>query len=213
MRTFILFTAGTLLSLGAALPAAARETSGTGDEPVTREEVREKREELREMQRELKEQEREKRFNSRRPRVWLGAQTGLGYGNVDVCPNSTIECTREGPFGTYSGNLTMTGKSSLLRLRATRGTHKGDNRRMPYEEAVLVGSRLGYSDWYAAMGYGRIVHPHDDYVGDLDGFAYDVFFAPSSRGAAGFELSFHGLAGSDGAYGSVNLGLRFGKLR
>lgn len=208
MRSFVTVTAG--LALLAAAPLA---TAHDGDRPVTREEVRQKQQELRDLNREYKEGVRERRRAARKPRAWFGAQGGLAAGSIDTCPEQALGCDESGMFGMYSGNATLTGAGGGLRLRASRGVHKGDNRRMPYEQAVLPVFRLGYSDWYAGLGYGRIVHPHDDYDGDLKGVAYDVFWAPSSRGATGIEVSFHGLGGEDGAYGSVNVGLRFGKLR
>jgi hypothetical protein len=148
------------------------------------------------------------------PRAWLGVNAGLGYGGVELCHNQKPDnCTREGLFGTYGANVTLTGAQGLLRLRATRGDQKGGNLHMPYEEAALIGSRFGRSSWYGALGYSNIVHPHDGYTGTLKGVGYDLFFPPSSGGPIGFELSFHGMFANEGNYEAISLGLRFGNLR
>jgi hypothetical protein len=207
------FTHALCILLGVAAPCTAAHEPHD-ERPVTREEVREKKEALRELTREYREQERRRRQAARRPRAWVGAQAGLAHGSIDTCAGTSAwGCNDSARFGTYSANVTLTGPGGGLRFRATRGANKGDLRRMPYEQAVLPVFRFGQSDWYGGFGWGRIVHPHDDYEGDLDCIAYDFFWAPGSRGAGGFELSFHGLGAEDGGYGSVNLGLRFGKLR
>lgn len=205
---------GALLLAAVAPYADAHEPGQAQEPPVTREEIREKKDELRELTHEYRQQERRRRQAARKPRAWIGVQAGMANGSIDTCAdNGSWGCDESATFGTYSANVTLTGAGGGLRFRGTRGATKGGLRRMPYEEAVLPVFRFGSSDWYGGLGWGRIVHPHDDYPGDLDGMAYDFFWAPSSRGGGGFELSFHGLGAADGGYGSVNLGLRFGKLR
>jgi hypothetical protein len=204
-----------LLFLAAAPAAPAHERPGDPDGRVTREEIRQRKAEIREMEEELRLRERRQRRQARRPRAWLGGSWGVGAGSLDTCPDTSASsaCSRDGAFGLWGGNVTVTGETQVLRLRGARPVNRGGNSRTPYEQAALLGSRLGHGDWYLALGYGRILHPDDAYDGDLKGLAYDVFYAPSSRSGSGLELSFRGLVAEDGAYGSVNLGLRFGRLR
>lgn len=189
--------------------------------PLTREELRERKRELREQERELRRHERDEHharaYRSLRPRVWLGIGTGAGYAAVDVPCTSTFfgdDCTEEGILHSYSANLTLSGPHTALRLRGIRDSDKGDDARTGYETAAMLGTRFGPSNWYGFAGYGRVLHPDDRYTGgDAEGFAWEIVFAPSSRGATGFELSFQGNSGHDVDFVLFNLGLRFGSMR
>lgn len=189
------------------------------DRPMTREEIRERKRVLREQERELEERERgareERLHHVMYPRAWIGAGAGIGWATVDVpCSFGGGECTKGGTLGTYNANVTITGPHSILRVRGVREQDKGDNQRTPFEEAALVGTRFGHGDWYGLLGYGRILHPHDDYTkGDAHGLAWEIIFAPSSYGPLGMELSFQGNQGADVSYFTFNIGARFGMLR
>ena len=190
------------------------------DRPMSRQEIRERRRELRDEERELQLREREARARRLErlmtPRAWIGLGAGIGWASVDVpcSTGSSFDCTKAGDLGTYNANVTVTGPYSALRLRGVREQDKGDNRRTPYEEAALIGARFGHSNWYGLLGYGRVLHPHDDYAkGDAHGLAWEIVFAPSIYGPMGFEMSFQGNQGADVSYFTFNIGARFGMLR
>lgn len=214
-------------SLLVARPAAAHEETGAHehDDGVTREEVREKKRELREMERELRRQEREdqevrERRHVRREapvRMWLGAGVGVGWGAVDTpCQPSSFgsDCREEGTLNTYTANATLAGRNGAIRLRGLRQTDKGDDSRTPYETAALIGTRFGRSAWYGMAGYGRVMHPDDDFQeNQASGFAWEILFAPSSDALTGFELSFQGNSGEDVDFVAFNVGMRIGALK
>jgi hypothetical protein len=192
------------------------------DERMTREEIRERKRELRQRERELREQERQEQLERERrrpmlPRFWVGAGAGGGWATVDVpCPGgstSDYDCTEEGQLATYSANVTLAGPYTAVRVRGVRQQDKGRDSRTPYEEAVMVGSRFGRSNWYGFVGAGRIQHADDEFEGDTHGFAWEIVFAPESHTALGFELSFQGEAGEDVDFFAANIGARFGLLR
>lgn len=178
------------------------------DRPLTRQELRARK-------RELRQDERRLARRSLRPRAWLGVGAGAGFGSVDIpcTAPSNYDCDESSTLGTYSANLTMTGRRTGIRLRAVRAQDKGSDSRTPYEMAAMVGSRFGPSNWYGFVGAGRILHADDEFQGDAHGFAWEFVFAPASSGGMGFELSFQGNAGRDVDYGLFNLGVRFGKLQ
>lgn len=152
-----------------------------------------------------------------RGRAWIGVGAGVGAATIKVpCSGSnprTYDCTEAGDIGTYSANVTITGPYSALRLRGVRQQNRGNEKYVPYEEAALVGSRFGHSNWYGLVGVGRIQHISDKHPDDTHGFAWEILFAPSTFAATGMELSFQGELGEDVDYIAVNLGLRFGQLR
>ena len=174
------------------------------DDRLTREEIREEERELRERKRELREEERElRRREARRPlapRIWVGVGTGIGFASFDI-PDSACsfnsDCTHEESWRTYNANVTFSGPRTALRFRGIRDADKGSDQRTPYEQAVLIGSRFGRSNWYGMVGAGRIRHADDKLVKDVNGFAWEILFAPSSEGGTGLELSFQGNTGSD----------------
>ena len=232
MRTFILVLIGGIALTGAnpvlagsdggafldgvAMQVVAQEKKST-DAQMTREEIRERKRELREEERDLREQERAQTAKrNANPRFWIGVGTGAAWGSVNhPCSSGSTsnDCSNIGDLRTYSANITMTGPHTALRLRGVREVDKGKSDRTPYEEAALIGSRFGSSNWYGMAGFGRIVHPADNFQGDASGFAWEILFAPSTEGGAGLELSFHGNAGSDVEYVAFTLGLRLGALR
>jgi hypothetical protein len=156
---------------------------------------------------------RPRRHRSARPgRAWIGVGTGLVSGDVDIpCGGGTGgDCSESGVFQSYSANVTFAGEAAL-RFRGIRAEEETD--RTPYETAALIGARFGRSNWYGLVGAGRIRHADDSFVGDARGFAWEILFAPSSRGPVGFELSFQGNNGRDVDFTAFNVGMRFGKLR
>ena len=196
------------------------------DDAVTREEVERKKRELREMERELREQERadraedERRHARRRERqarMWVGIGAGVGYGAVDVPCTSGVfgdDCQEEGILNTYSANVTPAGAGGALRLRGIRDADKGDDARTPYEQAALLGTRFGRSNWYGFAGYGRFRHVDDRYPEDrAAGFAWEIVFAPASESLTGLELGFQGNSGDDVDLVAFNIGMRLGALR
>ena len=150
-------------------------------------------------------------------RAWIGVGGGITWGSVDepCAPASTSDdCEESGGFGSYSANVTVSGRrGAALRVRGLRASGSENGARTPYETAALVGSRFGRSNWYGLVGAGRILHPDDGFVGDAHGFAWEILFAPASRGPVGFELSFLGNAGEDVDFIGFNTGLRFGSMR
>lgn len=240
MRFLIVGLAATIGLLGAAAPARAGDEAvfrdapalqlagheaGAQDDAVTREEVERKKRELREMERELREQERadqadEERRRARRerrPRLWVGLGAGVGYGAVDVpCTSGFFgdDCQEEGIVNTYTANVTLAGAGGALRLRGIRDADKGDDARTPYEQAAMLGTRFGRSNWYGFAGYGRFRHVDDRYPEDrAAGFAWEIVFAPASESLTGLELSFQGNSGDDVDLVAFNIGLRLGALR
>ncbi|HUS23564.1 MAG TPA: hypothetical protein VM369_01340 [Candidatus Binatia bacterium] len=149
-------------------------------------------------------------------RAWLGAGTGVVVGHVDVpCapPSTADDCGEDGIFRTYAANLTVAlGNGATFRARGLRAEDH-DSRHRPWEEAALIGTRLGRGNWYGLIGVGRALHPDDDFVGEAHGFAWEFLFAPATDGPIGFELSFDGHNGEDLDFFAFNLGLRFGLLR
>lgn len=226
MRTLILGSILTATLLGAAMPAAAdRRASDT----PTREEVERRKQEVREMERELREQERaedeayERRARHRdrhRGRMWLGVGTGVGYGSVETtCSPGSFgdDCREEGIVNTYVANITLaSSEGAAIRLRGMRQTDKGDDARTPYEQAALVGTRFGRSNWYGLVGYGQVRHADDEFVkgpGErAGGLAWEIMFAPSTEGPVGLELGFQGNNGHYVDYVAFNVGMRFGAL-
>ena len=201
---------------GAALVLAQRDQPST-DEEQRRIEEDERR--LRERKRALRERQRGEHEESRPevlPRAWVSVGAGVAGGSVDYPCNAsstTNDCSGAGTFGTYAANATITGPYSALRVRGIREMDRDGNRHVPYEEAVLIGSRFGRSDWYGLAGYGRIVHPDDKHPDDTHGFAWDIVYAPSSNALTGIELSFQGDLGPDVDFFGFGVGMRFGALR
>ena len=188
------------------------------DRPMSRQEIRERRRELKEQERELAQRERDARERRLErlmtPRAWIGVGAGGGWANIDETPCGASSTDCSGLLATYNANLTITGPFTAVRLRAVREQDKKGNQRTPWEEAALVGARFGHSNWYGLLGYGRILHPHDNYTqGDARGLAWEIVFAPSSYSAMGLELSFGGNEGNDVSYFTANVGARFGLLR
>ena len=179
-----------------------------------REETRRDRAEQR---RERAEARHDREFIPPRARAWIGVGAGAGVSSIKVACSGAAphvyDCDRSGDLGTYSANITITGPYTALRVRGVRQQDKGDDLHTPYEEAVLIGSRFGTSNWYGLAGVGRIQHIDDDHPDDAHGFAWEILFAPSTASATGLELSFQGELGEDVDYVGVNLGLRFGMLR
>ena len=152
---------------------------------------------------------------SLRPRFWIGAGAGAGVSTITVrcsSTSTTYDCDQSGDIATYSANVTITGPYSAMRLRGVRAQDKGNDKYVPYEEAVLVGSRFGHSNWYGLAGVGRLQHIDDKHPDDTHGFAWEILFAPSTPSAIGMEISFQGELGNDVDYVGVNLGMRFGAL-
>lgn len=185
-----------------------------------REQERRDREERRrdraEARRDRVESHRERDVSSLRPRAWIGVGAGAGVASITVpCSSSSTnyDCNQSGDLATYSANVTITGPYTALRLRGVRQQDKGDDRHTPYEEAALVGSRFGTSNWYGLAGVGRVQHLDDKHPDDTHGFAWEILFAPSTFSATGMELSFQGELGNDIDYVGLNLGLRFGALQ
>jgi hypothetical protein len=152
-------------------------------------------------------------------RVWLGVGAGVAYAPVDTAcsPSFGPDCSESGLLDTYSGNLTFSGSDGLtLRLRGVRAADAGGAARTPYETAVMVGSRLGYSDWYGLLGVGAL-HHLDDAVVDGDdsttGLAWEIVYAPPAHGPLGLELGLQGNAADRADYVGFNVGIRFGSLR
>ena len=145
-------------------------------------------------------------------RSWFGLNTGLVSGSVELpCSGGASgDCDESGLFQTYGVNLTVAGRTAL-RLRAMRAEEKTDHK--PYETAVLFGPRLGRSHWYGLVGVGRIMHPDDDYAGDVTGLAWEFVRARPTRDGLGFEFSIHGNSFGDASFVGVAVGLRLGKLR
>ena len=200
------------------------------DDAVTREEVQRKKRELREMERELRRKERaaqrDDAYEDRRrparpqpraPRIWVGLGAGVGYGAADVpCTSGFFgdDCQEEGILNTYSANVTLAGAGGALRLRGIRDSDKGDDARTPYEQAAMLGTRFGRSNWYGFAGYGRFRHVDDRYPEDrASGFAWEIVFAPATESLTGLELSFQGNSGDDVDLVAFNIGLRLGALR
>lgn len=157
-------------------------------------------------------------FVTPRVRAWAGIGAGVGAANIAVpCgnnpPSADKDCEQSGTTGTYTANVTISGPYTALRVRGIRQQDKGDDDRTPYEEAILVGSRFGYSNWYGLAGYGRVLHADDRHPEPDGGFAWEILFAPSTLSATGLELSFQGNLASDVSFVAVNLGVRFGALR
>ena len=150
-------------------------------------------------------------------RFWVGVGAGVGVATISVtcagANSNTHDCDQSGDLGTYSANITIAGPYTALRVRGVRQQDKGDDKQTPYEEAVLIGSRFGRSNWYGLAGVGRLQHIDDKHYGDTHGFAWEILFAPSSLSAMGMEVSFQGELGDDVDYVGANLGLRFGQLR
>lgn len=215
----------------------AQRTSGISDEEQERrdreEERRDREQERRDRAEARREREAARRDRDRdrdedrddhderrslpHPRFWVGVGAGVGAASIAVpCSGSTDgskDCTQSGDTGTYTANVTFSGPYTALRLRGIREQDKGDDRHTPYEEAALIGSRFGHSDWYGLVGVGRILHADDNHPDDTHGFAWEILFAPSSYSATGLELGFQGELGEDVDFIAFNLGLRFGQLR
>lgn len=195
------------------------------DDPVDederdREQERRDREERRrdraESRRERTESRRDRDVPSLRPRFWIGVGAGAGVATITVpcsASSTTYDCDQSGDLATYSANITVTGPYTALRVRGVRQQDKGDDKHTPYEEAVLVGSRFGNSNWYGLAGVGRLQHIDDQHPDDAHGFAWEILFAPPTVAATGMELSFQGELGNEVDYVGINLGLRFGALR
>lgn len=195
--------------------------------------ARDQEERDREQERRDREQERRDRAAARRERAearhdrsedvipqarfWIGVGAGAGLASIKTqCsgdPQHTYNCDQGGDLGTYSANVTITGPYSALRLRGIRQTDDGGNQHVPYEEAALVGSRFGHSNWYGLAGVSRLQHIDDKHPDDSHGFAWEILFAPSSMAATGLELSFQGDLGEAVDFFGVNVGMRFGQLR
>lgn len=199
-----------------ALELAQGDAAGTADDERRIEEDERK---LRERKRALRERRRGDREDLRPavlPRAWVSVGAGAAAGTVKYpcdASNTSNDCSGAGTFGTYSANATITGPYSALRVRGIREMDRDGNRHVPYEEAVLIGSRFGRSDWYGLAGYGRVVHPDDKHPDDTHGFAWDIVYAPSSLALTGIELSFQGDLGPDVEFFGVGVGMRFGVLR
>ena len=152
-----------------------------------------------------------------RVRAWVGIGAGVGAASIavpcDSNPNGPKDCNQSGDTGTYTANFTIAGPYTALRVRGIREQDKGDDDRTPYEEALLVGSRFGTSNWYGLVGAGRVLHADDKHPNSTGGFAWEILFAPSSMSALGMELSFQGELGNDVDFVALNLGMRLGALR
>ena len=173
---------------------------------------------MRAQERELRQRERARETRQPlTPRIWVGIGTGVGYATVDVACSSGFfgsDCTQQGDLRTYSANITLAGPHTAFRLRGIRDQDRGGDARTAYEEAVLIGPRFGRSNWYGMLGYGRIRHVDDDFPKyKAEGLAWEILFAPSSRGATGLELSFQGNSGKDVDFVGFTLGFRVGAMR
>jgi hypothetical protein len=223
-------------SLAQPIEVAQYESREEGEDEEER--IRREERELRERKRALKERQREEREareerddrrdrHSRRdrqerwadelsPRAWIGVGAGIGAASVDVpCSATSTEtrCTEGGVVGTYYGTVTLTGPYSAIRARGIRAQDRGNDAHTPYEEAVMIGSRFGHSNWYGMAGIGRILHADDDNPDTTNGFAWEIVFAPSSSAVTGIEVAFQGNLGPDVDYFGVNVGMRLGLLQ
>lgn len=148
-----------------------------------------------------------------RARTWLGLNLGIVSGSVDLpCPTpGGGDCDEGGVFPALGANLTVAGKGAL-RLRAIRAEEDNTDHK-PYELAALVGMRMGRSHWYGLVGVGRIVHPDDDYRGNVTGLAWEFVRARPTSEGVGFEFSFYGNSLGDANFAGVAVGMRLGRLR
>ncbi|MGQ0585749.1 MAG: hypothetical protein ACT4PK_00900 [Gammaproteobacteria bacterium] len=153
-------------------------------------------------------------------RMWFGVGTGIAYGWIEtVCGPSgfSAECSEQGLLNTYMGNFTVSAPNGMaLRLRGVRATDRGEDQHVPYETAVMVGSRFGRSNWYGLFGAGVLNNVDDDFINGSEsttGLAWEVIFAPSTYGPMGLELGVQGNSGNHADFIAFNFGVRFGALR